>query len=578
MHASDQIPSKVQMQMPWPNQFPQFMYNFQNPGQQMAPYPPYPFPPMQNAPPYYPGNMHWPHNTDESRHGPFMEPDHHRHRRSSSRNKDKSRNEERAGFSEEDEQTESADSDTGKDSEAIAYKKKEKKKSSKTVVIRNINYITSKRRNEEKDGDSVDSSSVEDGSLVDGDFLRHQVQDLVGTFEKSHNLTSGKKKRGGKKSSTFINGSADQEVENDTTNNVSAGGNGNWDSFQNLLMREKEEESQKPMDVVDEHFSVKSSVNGVTSNANALSIDFDSEKIQPRKTFETDPFLVNDRNESNGGRAGLEDFGSSETLRSSMMRRDITQEALLFPNRVEERESNFVGTLPYGGNGSSIIKNGKGEDWFIVNHSGDIEKQTSFDGGIYDALSSVGDRSQTEASKKIVPVDDSFMIQTQTSMVDQDDFHWKTDLSLVSGVIVPENGTPDASQKNIGVSHEPDDLSVVLSRDSGFESVGVSWSAEMDYGVEASFKEPLKKPSVETTDLAEEKSPADGTNGNGKRTGSEKQARGKGLQGSLAKSKSNVFSRLSSSRPTIQKSKLEKVLITVYSFDYLIAFWFLHPL
>ncbi|XP_058196742.1 COP1-interacting protein 7 [Rhododendron vialii] len=563
VHASDQVPSKVQMQMPWPNQIPQYMFNFQNPGQQMAPYPPYPFPPMQNAPPYYPGNMHWPQNTDESRRGPTSEPDHHRHKRSSSRNKDKSRNVEGAGFSEEDEQTESADSDTGTDSEAIAYKKKEKKKSSKTVVIRNINYITSKRRNGEKDGDSDDDSSVEDGSLVDGDFLKHKVQDVVGTFEKSHNLTSSKKKRGGKKSSDFV---ADQEVENDPVNNMSAGGNGNgnWDSFQNLLMREKEVESQKPMDVVDEHFSVKSSVNGVMSNADALSVDFNSEKIQPRKTFGTDSFIVNDRDEANGSRVELEDFGNGETLRPGMMRRDIEQEALLFPNRVEETRSNIVGTLPFSGNDLSIIKNGKGEDWFIVNHSGDVERQTSFDGGIYNALSSVGDRSQSEVSKKIVPVDDSFMIQTQTSMGDQYDGHWKTDLSLVSGVIVPENGTPDASQKKIGVSHEPDDLSVVLSRDSGFESVGVSWSAEMDYGVEASFKEPVKKPLVETTDPdpVEEKSPTNGTSGNVKRTSSEKQTRGKGLQGSLSKSKSDVLSRskkpLSTSRPMIQKSKLEK--------------------
>ncbi|KAH7838000.1 hypothetical protein Vadar_020771 [Vaccinium darrowii] len=563
VHASD---SKVQIQMPWPNQIPQYMFNFQNAGQQMPPYQPYPFPPMQNAPPYYPGNMHWPQNADESRRGPTSESDHHRHKRSSSRKKEKSQNVEGAGFSEEDEQTESADSDPGTDSEAIAYKKKDNKKSSKTVVIRNINYITSKRRNGVKDGDSDDSSSVDDGLSVDGDFLKQKVEDVVGTFEKSHNLTSSKKKRGGKRSSTSVNGSGDQEVENDPVNNMSEGGNGNgnWDSFQNLLMREKEVESQKPVDVLDEHFSVKRSVDGFMSNANTLSVDFDSEKIQPRTAFGMDSFIVNERNEVNGGRVDFEDFASGETLRPTMKRRDIAEEALLFPNRLEETRGNVVGTLPYTGNGSSIIKNGRGEDWFIVNHSGDVEskgvvmEQTSFDGSTYNALSSGGDRSNTEASKKILPVDDSFMIQTQTSMDDRNDSHWKTDISLVSGLIVAENGTPDSSQKKSGVSHEPDDLSVVLSRDSGFESAGVSWSHEMDYGVEASFKETVKQPLVvETNDPVEEKSST-----NGRRTSSDKQTRPKGLQASLSKSKSDVLSRskkpLSTNRPMIQKSKLEK--------------------
>jgi hypothetical protein len=80
----------------------------------------------------------------------------------------------------------------------------------------------------------------------------------------------------------------------------------------------------------------------------------------------------------------------------------------------------------------------------------------------------------------------------------------------------------------------------------------------MDYGVEASFKETVKQPLVvETNDPVEEKSPT-----NGRRTSSDKQTRPKGLQASLSKSKSDVLSRskkpLSTNRPMIQKSKLEK--------------------
>ncbi|GFY91842.1 disease resistance protein [Actinidia rufa] len=563
--TSDELPANsanVQAQMPWPNQIPPYMFNFQGPVQQMPPYQAYPFPGM---PPYFPGNMQWPQNMDASI----------RNQRSSSRKKEKSRNTGPEN-SEEDEQTESGDSDTGTDSEANAIddkkqssterpdKKKGRKKSSKTVVIRNINYITSNKRNEEKDLDSCDSSV--DDELVDEDFLKQKVEDAVGSLEKHHKTTSNNKKRSGNKNLSFINGAngfSDQELENDPVANTSEGGKGNqnWDAFQNLLMSEKE---PTPNAVLDERFTMKSSIDSVSSNANAVSLDFDSEKVQMRRKLGTDSFVVTERNEANEGRVNSDDFGGGETtLRPSMKRRDCAEEALLFPHRSDESRSISQGMLSDFGKDLSIIKNGSGEDWFIANHSVKSEsREVMFDGGY--ALPSEGDRPQVEISKKIVPIDDSFMVQTQNSTDDQFDSHWKTDISLVSDLIgahQPENGTPDASQNKSTVSggYEPDDLSVVLTRDSGFESAGVSWSPELDYGVEASFTEADKKPSVvETYDQIEEKSPVNSKSTNNMT----KQLRPKSLQGSLAKSKSNVLMKskkpIPSNRPTIQKSKLEK--------------------
>ncbi|MFS8027964.1 hypothetical protein Hanom_Chr16g01504921 [Helianthus anomalus] len=110
--STDQVPStpsKVPMQMPWPNQMP-YMYNY--PGPQGPRYP-YPYP-----------------EDDDS---------------------------------DEDSESDSV-SDSGTVSKHEKSSKKNKKKSSKTVVIRNINYITSNRKN--SDGGSDDSAEDEvDGVL-----------------------------------------------------------------------------------------------------------------------------------------------------------------------------------------------------------------------------------------------------------------------------------------------------------------------------------------------------------------------------------------------------------------------------
>ncbi|KAL6991022.1 hypothetical protein U1Q18_009145 [Sarracenia purpurea var. burkii] len=558
--ASGQVPptsAKVQVQMPWPP----YMFNFQNPVQQMPPYQAYPYP----LPPYYPGNMHWPQNMDESSHGLTRELDHPPHQRSSSsRKKEKSQNVEGPETSEEDEQTKSSDSegitlqDRKNSSKEQPYKKKEGKKSSKTVVIRNINYITSTKRSEEKDSDSYDSSSSVEDKSVDQNFLRQKVEDVIGSFEKYHKTTSNNKRRSENKSSILVNGSngsADQELENGQVTNISQGGKEkeNWDAFQNLLMREKESttkmvESSQPLDVLDEHFSLKSSI-------------------------EADSFVVTERNYANEGSVNSEDFGNSESFRPSTKRIDCS-EALLFPHRLAESRRILLETPSDCSEELSIIKNGKGEDWLVVNHVGMSKSQEATAKQMFDygnALSSESDHSRMEKSKKIVPIDDSFMVQTQTSIDDQYDSHWKTDISMVSDLIVAqksENGTSDSPSRNkIGISgaHEPDDLSAVLARDSGFESVAVSWSPELDYGVEASFTEAVKKLSVvETNNQTEENITvkSKSTDGKSSTNNSAKQLRSKVMQGSLAKSKYDVLSKskktFPTNKPMVQKSKLEK--------------------
>ncbi|XP_059659293.1 COP1-interacting protein 7-like [Cornus florida] len=595
--ASDQIPptsAKVQMKMPFSNQIPQYMYNFHRPVQQMPPFRGYPFPGMRPVPPYYQGNMCWPPNMDVPSHGHPREPDYRQHQKSSTRKKEKSSSVKEPVASEEDEQTESSDSDSGSHSDGHPqddrkhsskeqpYRKKHRKKSSKTVVIRNINYITSKSRNGETVGVPGDPSSVED-ELIDQDSIKQKIEDAVGSLEKHHESAShGNRRRGGHKSPRDLNrsdGSADRDSENDQVADTSGRrkGNENWDAFQNLLVRDEdstanEVEKDHPINFQDEHFRTERSDESIAVvSIHALDLELE-------KTLAVDSFAVVERDGGQEVRLNLEDFGNREDLRSSMKRIDCADEQMLLLQGMEKSGSSLEGTLSHCTMESPIIKNGKGEDWFIVNHSRKSENQEAAcqqaTCGDHFALSLEGDRSQTGSCKKIVPIDDSFMVKSLSAVDDQFDSQWKTDMSMIADLNVasqPNSASPDVIQEKPGLSStcEPDDICMMLVRNSGWESAGAYRTPEVDYGIEISFTEAKKKSSaIETNDHMVEKVPVKIKSTNGKNAlglgsnNSGKEARSKVFRGSLAKSNSDILSKIKkpspTSRPMVRKSKVEK--------------------
>lgn len=571
-------PAKVQVQMPWPNQIPPYMYNYQSPVQG------YPFHGMQPVPPYYPVHMHWTPNMDDSSHGSARE---YRHRqKSSSRKKEKSLDVKGSETSEEEEeQIESGDSDSGSDSDAVKKQdgehssgeklitKKHRKRSSKTVVIRNINYITSDKRNGEKGGVSEGDLSDE-GEFIDGDYLKQKVYDAVGSLEKHRKSKShGHKNKGANRGPGYgngSNGSPDGDLENDQ---ASDGGKRNdWDALQNLLMRDDDStingvKEQQTVDVQGENLLIQNSDNGVPF-ANSNAIDLGNEKGTMRRTRTTtnDSFILTERVGGNEGRGKLEDFADAEVSRPMMNRGDSADSQLLISRSMEESGISGQRTVSDFLPESSTIRKVTGEDWFVVNQSTKSEnqdstlEQTMFSGDY--ALS-----SHKEASKNTPTIDDSFMVQTRSSADDHYNSHWRTDISMVedsSVVSQPEIVTQDVSQAKKSGAYEPDDLCVMLERNSGL-SPGASWAPEMDYETEISFTKSDKKSApVEMNNPTEEKPLANGKSPNSKKAvgpGTNnlgKEARSKVLRGSLATSRSDILSK-SKSRPVVHKSKFEKV-------------------
>uniref|UniRef100_A0A5B7BGE5 COP1-interacting protein 7 n=1 Tax=Davidia involucrata TaxID=16924 RepID=A0A5B7BGE5_DAVIN len=583
--------AKSQVPMSWPNHLPQYMHNFQGPVfQQMPPYQGYLFPGMQVAPPYYPGNMPWPPNVVDSGLGLDRDPDDRRNHKPSSRNKEKYSHGKGAKTLEQDENTEPSDPSSESDSDEYLQhgkknssieqlrRKKHGKRSSGKVVIRNINYITSKRDGER---DSISEENSSDDEFIDGDSLKQQVEEAVGSLGRHHKSTSGNnKKRDGSKHPSTMNGSsgtADQDIENVAANN-SGGGKRNetWDIFQNLLMRDTDSRSNginsDPVKVQEEYFASKSS-----GEAMPFAFDMESEGVKKHCAISTDSFVVAERDTGSEGKTLLENFEAGENVLPVIKKRDSTYEELLFSQRIEESENYSRVALPDCATESSITKI-QGGDWFVGKQPDkSATKDESLDRNIFDGeytSSFVGDHFQTQKNKKDVLIDDSFMVQVRQLEDYPSDSQLRTDMCMTSDIIEaiePKNSVPNNLQEKAEARsvYEPDDLYMVLGRDSAAEQAVASWNPEMDYGNNNSFTEAVKRHSDgEPTDCVDPKLPANGNETKSKTSGAaegkvlSKEARSKASVGSLGKKKSEIIlggkKPSSVSRTTVQKSKSKK--------------------
>lgn len=579
--TSAQLPSsngRAQAPVSWPNHIPHYMHNFQGPVfPQMPPYPGYLFPGMQPGSSYYPGSMQWPSNVEGS--GPVLEQEivNNRNHKSSYRNKKKHSSGRLQETSEQDGSTEPSDASSESESDDVnlehskkysskeqSRKKKHGKKSSRKVVIRNINYITSK-----KDGDdtvSEGSTSDEDGP-IDGDSLKQQVEQAVESLERRHKSSSRRhRKQVGTKLTGILNGSddlADQEIKNTIPNNsVGEKKNDNWDTFQNLLMRDESSH------VGSETISME------VQEGSSFPFNLEREKVTKQRTVPSDSFVLTGRNTSKEGGTQSGSFEVDENFRPSIKKADSSYEELLFMQRSEESGNYSHAILSDNATKSSISKCQKEGDWFI---SSQPDKSANQDGnkdlnmfdGIY-VSPIVADNFNAGKDKKDVFGDDSFMVQARP-FDNQSDSQVRTDISMVSDIVEAaqyDYATPESHKKpEVVAAHEPDELYMMLDRDSTVEHGLASWTPEMDYESSILATQAKKSHSdSETTNCVDEKLPSSGTKGKkggnpeGKVSG--KEARSKVLNGQIAKSRSNIMSRSqkpnSGSRTSVPKGKFEK--------------------
>ncbi|KAF7836749.1 COP1-interacting protein 7 [Senna tora] len=546
---------RAQMPMPWPNHPPQY-HNFQGPVfQQMPPYQGYLYPGMQIPSPYFPGNMQWPPSVEDSRVG---ELDDRWNRKDSLKKKKKSS--QALENSEEDASTASSNSSNESDSDDRSKygKKKHGRKSSRKVVIRNINYITSNGDGEK--GSFSEGSLSNDEEYVNGDSLKQQVEEAVVSLERRHKSTSRQhKKRDKTKLPGMLNGDAEK------SNGIK--GNNNWDAFQNLLLREEESTSgaEKLPSQIEEEYSGTTNFEHERSSAANL-------KLHKTKVVSNDSFIVTDRKLDSEDQTCIGYYKEGKVASPYVKKINSTDEEFLFSQRNEESGNYSSDVLSGCGTGSSITKRHKDEDWFTVSQSDkpaneNGNKDFSMFNGV-SVSSSATSCFHAGKNKKDMLADDSFIIQSRSSenqFSSQSVAHISLDSDIIGSTELANSG--QASLQNMTETlnaHEPDDLFMVLERESAVEQSVAPWTMEMDYENNVSSNEVNSKLlNVETDEKQQSNCGGTGTKTSGVQTGkvSSKEAKSKAQNGSLRKTKSDVISRSKASpgsRTTVVKSKSEK--------------------
>lgn len=459
---------------------------------------------------------------------------HRRHK--SSRKKDKNSSVEGTETSEDDEQTESSDSGSGSDSDLLRKQemqhssrekprgKKHKKKSSKTVVIRNINYITSKKRN----GISDDCSSIE---TLEEDSIRREVDDV--THDIATKLCEGE------------------------------GKNDNWNAFQKTLLRSREESlsdevlQQHPANFQDEHLVNQRYVNDISGDVRH-SLNLESSKDKKLHLTGDDSLLLTYNNIAGEGTVNSVDFANGENLGPSNKKINYQEAPLIYEGFEESGGSSLATRSEFASEETVIRKSRLEEDWFIVNNSENAQTQEaerSIFGDNNKALPFAGDSFVIETRNNTTTIDDSFMVQSWSEVDDHRDSLWRTDISSVVEWKDAQHENAADSRSKI---NEPDDLCVVLVRDTGLETTETSWTPEMDYGMEMYVPDMDKKRtiSVETDDKIPENDKMENINKKNGSPATKKSASSRLSQGSVANSKKKTQS---ASRLMVQKSKLETV-------------------
>nr|KJB81917.1 hypothetical protein B456_013G167500 [Gossypium raimondii] len=515
-----------------------------NPGpgfQQMSLYQGYFFSGMHATPPYYPGNMHWPPNVEDSSLARGWEPEDHRSHKSSSRSRKKSSRSKADETSKQDESTEPSDSSSESEPEEQVRKKKHKKRASRKVVIRNINYISSER-NGEKDSDSEETSDEDE--FIDGDSLKQQVEEAVESLEKQHKSTSRHHKQHNRsKHRNTVSYDYEHETKAATANNP-------WDAFQNLLLQEKDLDSSERTRLQGKYFAGNGSKNRIGRSS---VFNPNSETVRNQPAVSSDPFPATQMDSSYEGETRGINFGTNEFFGPVVKRRENTNEELVMLQGNGSRISSRTDISDFATE-STMTRSQKEGEWFMNNQLDKSANQDEiiglkmFNGD--NASSLAAGCFDTEKNKKDALIDDSLMIQGPPLGEDQHDSQLRIGIGMVTEIEATqhENDNAENVPKAVSVSYEPDDLYMMLG--------------QIDYEMNMlSAKVNRKHSDVEATS-ADDKDTNGRKHRSSERKLSNKESRSRVLNRSEVKSKSDMESKIrktpAGTRIAVRKSKFDQ--------------------
>ncbi|KAL8141360.1 hypothetical protein V2J09_007381 [Rumex salicifolius] len=535
-HKSSANNPDPQIPFSWAN----YMQNVQGSVyQHMPPYPGFVFPGMQGPPPYHPNSMPWLAN------GKDTEPDDYRNHKSYPKKKG-SRSKGRTDNGEQNGDTESSNSSTGSDSSVEErHKKKHGKKSSRKVVIRNINYITSKKETEDS---SEETSSGDD--YLDEDSIKQQVEKAVGSLEKHHKTSHNRKRKNGNKQK---NGQDSSESEENLKSGEGKKGNENWDAFQQLLLKDSSDSVETQAIHIEEEYSATKSSKDAFRNG--------AEETRKPRSYASDAFLFSERGAGNENNLGaVQNFEDGEST-MIVPRKGSNPEEFLLSQRNEGTEY-YSQVTPADCASGSILRGRSSDDWIITNQSTQSANGDAIDLGLIDGQSTRLSNGRGDILKKDI-IDDSLMIQT-SSMDDHFDTQLRFDIDFSSDNVQASPALEGQQSKSeTEVVHEPEELYMVLDRDTPVNYSVASWTPEMDYESNVSFNEARKlHPEVEACIESPVASKSQEAANKKTRPGLTRDARSKSLNGPIGRKKPELAAKNTrpawGSRAAASQSKIQK--------------------
>lgn len=505
----------------WPAQPLQYMQNFHSqiagPGPPMQGFHGLPMQSFQLGSPYYqgyPGSPYWPQHIGDPRFGPAQRAESSGLSNVSAGLKQNAAEETEVGSSTSNSRSQSL-TDKGEhsdvDNESMVQHSKMsvsqlRKSSSRRrrirtgrsgnkrsgmVVIRNINYITSKGHNRTVEEDGSDKSNSESDS-DSGDDLKQKVGDVFGLSEKNQKHTGRMSKRKG--SDKKKDGEHELSTENKGVNDE----NSSWHLFQKCLLRDDESSENKSM--IDNNDSVHAVAEDDSQNSAANSKDnnFVGGNLGSLDRSTNNHLLLEPgmgtKDYTTREDTGLKTILELEAISAKPIleiKKAISDEKLLLPERTNSTMVEKDAALTYSREQLSIHKKTTTDDSFIVSKQHTDMELACTDskwGARVDEEHKITENSDRLHRKQCYGqclVDDSFMVPTRSTVHEHVDREWTTDINVDSEVTPvdkaeqPSYNVPkNKSEKSI--IWEPAELYMMPERNSERDSLTLAWNPMTD--------------------------------------------------------------------------------------------------
>lgn len=333
-------------------------------------------------------------------------------------------------------------------------------KHSGMVVIRNINYITSK----EHDGISEKSEPESDSDpeiVIDLSEIKHKNEGGFSRKKGSHN-----------KFTESHNSSEKNGKYEESTDNGGEDDNSSWQVFQTCLLKDSESSQNKPKN---------DSNNAIHAN--------DRASLEPEMDVKIKEHMITENTDMQAIFELEANHGESE-IRSRM-----SQEPWLLPQRGYSTWDEKHAVIGAEREKLSIQKKAVIDDSIVISeqHSeiklAHTDRQWDTGDNIEHTISRNDDRLHPGIQHGQYLVDDSFMVSTRSAQQEQANIQWKTEINMDSEL--PSIGKGDCSSNDVpknnsetSISWEPADLLMVPERNTERDSLGQSWHPAIDNDIQ----------------------------------------------------------------------------------------------